>query len=87
MIRELQSLGMNIQPTHAIIAEDEEELSDVAEEVKKEVEELKEALESEDVETTEVDQVITPEAELITDSVKQTEPTANDIPAEEGGEQ
>jgi DNA-directed RNA polymerase subunit beta len=74
LIRELQSLGMNIQPTAAVIAPEEEETIETTEEVKKEVNELKEALESEEVETNETDKVLTPEAELITDSVQQTEP-------------
>jgi DNA-directed RNA polymerase subunit beta len=88
LIRELQSLGMNIQPTAAVIATDdeEEETAEVTEEIKKESEELQEALEVEDVETTIDDQVLTPEAELIADSVEGTEPTAEDIPVEEGGD-
>jgi DNA-directed RNA polymerase subunit beta len=54
LIRELQSLGMNIQPTHAVIAdEEEEETPEVVEEVKKEAEELQEALEAGNVETPE----------------------------------
>jgi DNA-directed RNA polymerase subunit beta len=86
LIRELQSLGMNIQPTQAVIADEDEDISDATEEVKEEAKELKEALEGEDVETTEVDNIVTPESELIKDSVEQTEPTADDISATEGGE-
>ncbi|MDO8269315.1 MAG: DNA-directed RNA polymerase subunit beta [Candidatus Levybacteria bacterium] len=82
LIRELQSLGMNIQPTHAVIAE-EEEISEMSEEVKKEAEELKEALEGEDVETNEADQVVIPEAELVTEPAEQAEPTEEDLEKEE----
>lgn len=56
LIRELQSLGMNIQPTEAVVAEedDEDEQSDEkVEEIRKEVEELQEAVGAEDVETSE----------------------------------
>lgn len=52
LIRELQSLGMNIQPTAAVIAE-EEEVSEITEEVKSEAEDLKDAMGAEDVETSE----------------------------------
>jgi DNA-directed RNA polymerase subunit beta len=80
LIRELQSLGMNIQPTAAVVVQDEEEV-EASEEVKKEAEELKEVLESSDVETTETDDILTPEAELIVESIQQTEPTEEDLVA------
>jgi DNA-directed RNA polymerase subunit beta len=86
LIRELQSLGMNIQPTEAVIASDDEDISDETEEVQKEAKELKEALDSQEVEGEESDTTLTPETELITESVEQTEPTSDDKPVEEGGE-
>jgi len=86
LIRELQSLGMNIQPTAAVVVQDEEEV-EASEEVKKEAEELKEVLESSDVETTETDDVLTPEAELIVESIQQTEPTEEDLVASTEGEE
>ncbi len=52
LIRELQSLGMNIQPTAAVIAE-EEEVSEITEEVKSDAEDLRDAMGAEDVETNE----------------------------------
>jgi hypothetical protein len=78
---------MNIQPTAAVVATEEEEETDVAEEVKKEAEELAEALDSGEVETNETDDVLTPEAELITESVEQTEPTEEDLIAPVEGEE
>jgi len=77
---------MNIQPTAAVVVQDEEEV-EASEEVKKEAEELKEVLESSDVETTETDDVLTPEAELIVESIQQTEPTEEDLVASTEGEE
>jgi len=53
LIRELQSLGMNIIPTQAVVADekDEEDTSEREEEVKTEVHELEEALEAQGEET------------------------------------
>ena len=42
---------------------------------------------SEEVETNETDDVLTPEAELITESVEQTEPTEEDLIAPVEGEE
>lgn len=56
LIRELQSLGMNIQPTEAVVVEDddeEEESDEKVEEIRKEAEELQEAVGVEEVETSE----------------------------------
>lgn len=90
LIRELQSLGMNILPTAAVIAEDDdEELTEASQEVKKEAEELVEALEGNEVEEVGMassHSEETAEEELIVDSVEQTEPTEDDIPAEKGGQ-
>ena len=85
LIRELQSLGMNIQPTHAVVAvdEDEEEATEATEEIKHEAEELVEALEGTEVETNEVDPPISAENELAADAA---EPTESAVEAIEMGE-
>ncbi len=88
LIRELQSLGMNIQPTAAVVADDED-ATDEVEEVKKEAEELQEALEVENVEEAGEgqDNTLPAETELIVDSVEQTEPTMEDTAKAMEGEE
>ncbi len=51
LIRELQSLSMNILTTGAVVEEEKEDTSDQAEEIKKEAEELKASLEGEEIAT------------------------------------
>lgn len=90
LIRELQSLGMNIQPTHAVVEVEEEESDEIIEEVKKESEELQEALEVTSIEEEAKEEApLTAEAELIVDSIEQTEPTSEDtaITVEEAGKE
>ncbi|HVZ12606.1 MAG TPA: DNA-directed RNA polymerase subunit beta [Patescibacteria group bacterium] len=80
LIRELQSLSLNIVPMQAIVADDAEDTSEKQEELKQEAEELKESLEGVDVATEkEVEEAFGGEEEVAASLDETAEPTEEDL--------